>query len=220
MDSATLVIMGLSVLVVLLSLTVHEFSHAVAAYLQGDDTAERAGRLTLNPLAHLDPVGTILPILLMLAHSPIALGWAKPVPFNPLALRNQRWGSVIVGFAGPAANLLLCIICAVALNILLPILSSDNWLILFLVIGVFANMGLAIFNLLPIPPLDGSKLLQAVLPYQYQWIYHWLESYGTFLLLAFMLFGYEFISQMVRGGLCAILNLVGGVVGSVFGCGV
>ena len=217
MDTATLVIIGLYALVFLLSLTVHEFCHALAAFLQGDDTAQRAGRLSLNPLKHLDPIGTALPILLALAHLP-ALGWAKPVPFNPYALKNPRWGSVVVALAGPASNLVLCLICAVSLNIFLPRLSPDNWLILFLTIGALVNSGLAIFNLLPIPPLDGSRLLSALLPERYMGIYRWLEIYGTFLLLGLMYFGYSFLGTLLQGSLCVILRLVGGVVGSVFGC--
>lgn len=141
------------------ALTVHEFAHAWAAYLFGDKTAKFLGRLTLNPLAHLDFYGLIF---LLLA----GFGWGKPVPVNPYNLKGGKWGLAIVSFAGPGANLILTLISGLAVKLLLlyTSLSPENLLITFLIILVQINVVLLVFNLLPIPPLDGAKIFYAILP--------------------------------------------------------
>lgn len=143
--------------VILLSLSFHEFSHAVVAKILGDDTAERMGRLTLNPIAHIDPLG-ILPLLLF------GFGWAKPVPYNPTWLSHPERASVLIALAGPLSNALVAVFAGLVLRgfISSQLLPATNLLIVFLILLIIANLSLAIFNLIPIPPLDGSKLLDAV----------------------------------------------------------
>jgi len=145
------------VFAILMALTFHEFSHAAASKWRGDRTAERAGRLTLNPLSHIDWMGFI-PLLLL------GFGWAKPVPYNPNNLKNPKWDSVIVGLAGPASNLLLAGVSALILRVLLGanVFTELNLLVIFLVLFILINLFLLLFNIIPIHPLDGSKLLLAI----------------------------------------------------------
>lgn len=142
---------------VLISLTVHEFSHALASRLRGDRTAEREGRLTLNPLAHIDWYGFI-PLLLL------GFGWAKPVPFNPYNLKNPKWDSVLIALAGPGANLVLALVASLALRAFLAVGIGFTHLLLpiFLVLLVILNLSLMLFNIIPVHPLDGSKLFFAL----------------------------------------------------------
>ncbi len=166
------------------AITVHEFSHAYAAYLLGDHTAKDQGRLTLNPIKHIDPVGFIV---LLLA----GFGWGRPVPFNPYNLKNAKWSPVLVSLAGPASNIISFLIFGFALKFFVigGIVSPDNLLASFLTILVYINFILAIFNLLPLPPLDGSKLLYAIIPQRYQHIVVRLEMYGPWILLMLVIFG-------------------------------
>jgi Zn-dependent protease len=140
----------------LFSLSFHEFSHALVGTWLGDETARRMGRLTLNPMAHVDPFGLLTVVL-------IGFGWGKPVPFNPYNLKWPKWGPVAVAFAGPASNLLLSIVAAIAFSFTAPALGMNNLLVIFLLIFAQINIALMAFNLIPIPPLDGSKALLAVL---------------------------------------------------------
>ena len=159
--------------VIVLSATFHEYAHGFVAYRLGDSTAKDAGRLTLNPLAHLDLMGTVIIPLFLLFYGGVFIGWAKPVPYNPHNLRDPKYGSLKVGLAGPSANLLI----AVILGIFLRIASSgifSQWLIVdsqrlivFLeavALIVYINIFLALFNLMPFPPLDGSKVLMDLFP--------------------------------------------------------
>lgn len=154
-----------SLLALYVSLTVHEFSHALTAFLQGDNTAQRAGRLTLNPLKHIDPIGTVLvPLLGALSGFPF-IGWAKPVPFNPYNLKRGKWGSVYVALAGPASNFIMALVFLGLLRLAVSVIgmSGSNLLVMFLMMLVMINVVLGIFNLIPVPPLDGSKLMHALL---------------------------------------------------------
>lgn len=148
--------------IVMFSAVVHEVAHGVAADKLGDSTARYQGRLTLNPIPHIDPFGSILlPLLLGLSGSPFLLGWAKPVPYNPFNFRKGgKWGEAIVAFAGPASNFLIALV--MALVIRAGVFPAEMNAFLFLILAI--NIMLGIFNLIPIPPLDGSKVLSALLP--------------------------------------------------------
>ncbi len=143
-------------LAIIISLTFHEFSHALAGKSLGDNTAEEAGRLSLNPLHHLDPWGFFMLLV-------IGFGWAKPVPFNPYALKHPVRDSVLIALAGPASNLVLAILAGLAWHafITTQLVSATSLLAPFLILLIFTNLALALFNLIPVPPLDGSRLLEA-----------------------------------------------------------
>ena len=145
------------IIAILVALTVHEFSHALAAKLRGDRSAERAGRLTLNPLSHIDWMGFI-PLLLL------GFGWAKPVPYNPHNLKNPKWDSVIIALAGPASNLIMALMAGLSLRIIVisGAITEFNLLVVFLFLLVLINLFLMFFNIVPIAPLDGSKLFFAI----------------------------------------------------------
>jgi Zn-dependent protease len=197
MTDATSVLFQIAILV--MSVVIHEVSHGIAAYLLGDKTAHYAGRLTLNPLSHLDPFGSvILPFLLVITQSPFLIGWAKPVPYNPYNLRDQKWGPAIVGAAGPASNFIMAIIFGLCVRLghagLFTFIPAAP-LVAFLEIAsliTFINIILGVFNLVPIPPLDGSKVLFALFPYQWHRIQNALEIYGWILLILFI-FGFSWI---------------------------
>lgn len=162
---------------VLIALSVHEFSHALAAYKLGDPTAKRMGRLTLNPWAHIDLFGLMA---LVFVH----FGWGKPVPYNPIYLKYKHWGEFFVAVAGPVSNLVMLIISGVLLKIFLPILSWENLLVIFLTFSFFINSALMLFNLIPLPPLDGSKFLFAIL-HENKWhdLRFQIEHYGPYVLM-------------------------------------
>jgi len=173
------------VIVVMLGVAfpVHEFAHAFAAFQLGDNTARYMGRLTLDPRAHFDPYGGMLMVISVLAN--FGIGWAKPTPYNPFNLRGGRWGEAIVSIAGPISNLILATIAALPLRYI-----EATGMDVGIVAGILAffiriNLILMIFNLLPIPPLDGSKLLYAFLdPQTERQVRPVLEQYGMFVLLA------------------------------------
>ena len=171
----------LTFVILLISLSFHEFCHAFAAILMGDPTAKRMGRLSLNPVDHIDLIGTILlPLTSLISGSPILFGWAKPVPINPLNFREPRRDSAIVSFAGPASNFLLAIIFGMILKYVN--LPESIWRTL-IISAVYTNLALGVFNLLPVPPLDGSKILEYFLPYEMAWKLEQIQSYGLLLLL-------------------------------------
>ncbi len=168
----------------ILSIVLHEMAHGHAANALGDPTARLARRLTPNPLAHLDLLGSIIiPGLLFFTGSGILFGWAKPVPYNPYNLRNQKWGEALVAAAGPAINLLLAMIFAVMIRLADPLSLTASFIDLAAYI-VTINIILALFNLIPLPPLDGSKILKALLPFKaaqsYQGLLYRIESLGLF----------------------------------------
>ncbi len=182
MTAASIII---SVLALLISLSTHEYCHALVSYLLGDATARRYGRLSLNPLAHIDPIGTVLVPLLGIVSGLPVIGWAKPVPFNPYNLRYHKWGAVLVGLAGPASNFLGAVIYILVLKgVLTAGLALNNLLVLFLVQLVFINVVLGLFNLIPVPPLDGAKLLETLLDSpKYRNFLLFLETRGPLILL-------------------------------------
>lgn len=201
MDSAIDVIFRLAILI--FSVVIHEVSHGLAANALGDPTAKYAGRLTLNPLKHLDPFGSvILPFLLAFAHLPI-IGWAKPVPYNPynLKVRNQDLGSAVVGAAGPGANIAIAIVFGFLIRAA-PLMPGSLGGIAEPLVGIMGlivliNLVLAVFNLVPIPPLDGSKVLFSLLPYRWHDARQFLERFGFFLLLIFIFYFSQWILPIV-----------------------
>jgi Zn-dependent protease len=185
MDSILVIVFQLAILII--SVVIHEVSHGYMAYALGDPTAKYAGRLTLNPLNHVDPMGSIL-VPLITSMFGFTFGWAKPVPYNPYNLSNQKWGPGLVGFAGPMANIIIAIVFGLVIRFgsSLPVAYAMPVLEIATLI-VILNLGLTIFNLLPIPPLDGSKVLFTFLPYSLYPVQEFLERNGFMLLLILIL---------------------------------
>ena len=172
----------------LFAITLHEAAHGWAASKLGDHTARMMGRVTLNPVKHIDPIGTILvPLLLVIMSVGFIFGWAKPVPINFRALKSQKSGMILVALAGPGANFLMAIgwviIAIISINLNQPIFLKMAG------IGIFFNILLAVFNLLPIPPLDGSRVISALLPGPLAYKYGQFEQYGFLILLGLMYIG-------------------------------
>jgi Zn-dependent protease len=194
----------------LVAFPVHEFAHAWAAYMQGDSTAKLFGRLSLNPIVHFDPIGGTLTALSLL-FSPILIGWAKPTPVNPSNFRDRRNGDVIVALAGPASNLVMATLGAFVFRVIVQA-GLFNELPQNVILGVYYfvafNVLLAIFNLIPIPPLDGASLLFRVLPPQQAWrLRPLLAQYGFIAILALFLVGGGVIGEIIFG----VTNVLVGV---------
>jgi Zn-dependent protease len=182
-----------------IAISVHEFAHALAATSLGDPTAKLQGRLTLNPLSHLDLWGTLL---LLFA----GFGWGKPVPFNPYNLKNQKLGPAIISLAGPFSNFILVVIFSLILKFIYPLLglNYDNALFYFLYTLIIINAILMVFNLIPIPPLDGSKLLYAILPDSMDNVKETLEKYGFVILIILVFFGGSIFNRLIY----YVINLI------------
>lgn len=192
----------LAVPAILLAISFHELGHGYVAYKLGDPTPKYQGRLTLNPLAHLDPLGTIMMVL-------FRIGWARPVKINSHYFKNKRQGILLVSLAGPLANVLLGWLFYNALRLAaprLPYTAFSSTLVLFLLINVQVNLGLAAFNLIPIPPLDGSNVLASLLPPRASYQYAKLAQYGPVILVILLISGgarlimnpiYSLLSQLL-----------------------
>lgn len=174
--------------ILIMSVVIHEVSHGFMAEYFGDKTARNASRLTLNPLKHLDLFGSVfLPIILVLSHSPFLFGWAKPVPYNPNNLTNKKWGTIAVASAGILANFCIAIIFGIIIRLTFSFTLPDGFYFITSII-VVVNLALGIFNLVPIPPLDGSKILFSFLPEYISLTLFRYEQYSLILLLIFIVF--------------------------------
>lgn len=179
-----------SLIILFFSIMLHEIAHGSVANSLGDPTAKYAGRLTLNPIKHIDVFGTIiLPLFLIIVRSPFLIGWAKPVPINPYNFRDQKWGTFKVAAAGPLTNFLVAIVFAMSIRFFPSFLPLPELLIKLLAIIAFYNFLWGFFNLVPIPPLDGSHILFKFLPNSAYSAQVFLQRYGTFILLFFIFFG-------------------------------
>ena len=207
----------------IIAITVHECAHAYVADRLGDPTARIMGRLTLNPLPHIDIIGTIiLPILLSLTGTGFVIGWAKPVQFDPFNLRHPRRDSAIISLAGALSNFLLAILCAIAIRLLLNLnfamlsnptaAASVDFLVKSLLLPLtILNTSLGVFNLVPIHPLDGFKVVEGILPEEYAGQWHQLEPYG-FIFLLFLIFpifgGIPILNRLIFPVVNTILSIL------------
>ncbi len=197
MDSPIFIVFQLVVLI--FSVIIHEISHGFMALRLGDETAKDAGRLTLNPISHLDPVGSIiLPLLMFMVGSPILLGWAKPVPYNPLNLyKDRKYGPLKVAIAGPLSNLLIALIFGLFIRFGFDLISTQTVALLSII--VLLNCVLFIFNMLPVPPLDGSKILTTFLPFKYAIRFERMGLNGMIIILLFLALFPGLISGLAYG---------------------
>ncbi|WP_319370235.1 site-2 protease family protein [uncultured Ilyobacter sp.] len=179
---------GVMIGILIFSVMLHEIAHGLAAYINGDSTAKDEGRLTMNPVKHLDPLGTLLPIFLIATGATFVIGWAKPVPVNYRNLRDKKWGVFQVSVAGVLTNFILAFIGATMIKFMglylyqRGLMGAVSYLIRI-------NLVLGIFNLIPIPPLDGSKVVSSLGSYKVKQIFYSMESYGFYIIIALAWFG-------------------------------
>jgi Zn-dependent protease len=221
------------IVALIFSAILHEYAHGWVAYKLGDNTAKDAGRLTLNPIAHIDPIGSVLlPLMLILSSSRFFIAWAKPVPYNPYNLRDQKYGDLKVALGGPGTNLAIALFfgllaramplaAELKYQLAISLISGDNSNLLSLMHGslataifvlasiiCFVNLMLMLFNLVPIPPLDGSKVLYTFLPYRWQTMWHQFESYSFIVLLVLVYLGvFSFILPVILYIFSSIIGL-------------
>ena len=201
--------------VVLMAITIHEYAHGYAAYKMGDPTAKFQGRLSMNPLAHMDLLGALCMIL-------FRFGWAKPVPINPNNFRNRKKGTVIVSLAGPLSNLFLALVGAVVCGVLLRVGTYvEGGMFMYALQLIFTqmlviNISFAVFNIIPVPPLDGSKILGAILPSKYYFRFMQYERYGFIILLVLIYTGIlngilGFLINPILDSMLKIIYIIGGI---------
>jgi Zn-dependent protease len=208
MDALTI----FSIIILFFSVIIHEISHGYMAHLLGDDTAKDSGRLSLNPLQHIDPIGSVLlPMILAISHLPV-FGWAKPVPINPFNLNDKKYGPSKVAIAGPMANISV----AVVMGTILRFVPLNQGMSIAFAYIILINTMLAFFNLIPLPPLDGHHILFALLPDSFYGFKSFLLRYGNILLLFVIFFGIGFLYplveafvQFISGGL--VLQILGSI---------
>jgi Zn-dependent protease len=199
---------------ILFALTFHEYAHAWTSYRLGDPTAQSQGRLTLNPMAHLDPAGTVMLIITVL--SGFGLGWARPVPVDPRYLKNPRRDMMWIALAGPASNVLLAFILG---GLVFTISPGSEMVSIFrrmVGIGVSINLNLAFFNLIPIPPLDGSRILVGLLPARQAYQYSQLEMYGPILLITLIMADYMLNLNLIQTWIYYPVSFLEGLIVSLF----
>lgn len=203
--------LGMVLVVILVSMTLHEAMHAFMGYFLGDDTAKAEGRLTLNPLKHIDPFMTLLlPLLLAMLGLPI-FGGARPVPFNPQRVRHGEWGAAFVALAGPLTNLFLAFL-AFGMGVVSGVITSGG-LIQNTLVGqiislvVLVNLGFFVFNMLPLPPLDGSRVLYALAPESVRRGMEWIERYGVMVVFIIIMIGQAAIGRIMTFATNGIIQL-------------
>ncbi len=202
------IVIALRIPALLIAITFHEFAHARIAYYFGDSTAKRQGRMNLNPLSHLDPIGTIMILL-------VGFGWAKPVPINPYNFSQYRKGLRWVSFAGPLINFILGFLSLLLFTILVNSGLTGGLFLQFIMVLVQLNILLGIFNLIPIPPLDGSKILMSYLPDSYLGFYRTIEQYAPLILLGLIVT--RALGVIIFPLYSLIINLVSTICGLVPG---
>jgi len=221
MDAATIQKITIWILPVLLAVSLHEAAHAWMADRKGDSTARMLGRLTFNPIKHIDPIGTILVPALMLTFTGFAFGWAKPVPIDVRNLSNPKKDMIWVALAGPASNFIMAILWAVFLNISVFFVNSESSVSMFFLLmpvaGIMINVILGVLNLLPVPPLDGGRIMAGLLPPRASIQYGKIEPYGFFIVIGLMLSGIlSYIIFPVIHFVLMILSSVSGLQMEVF----
>ncbi len=188
------------IIILLFSLTLHELMHALVSDWLGDTTARQQGRISLNPLAHVDPFMTLLlPALLILAGSPVIFGAAKPVPFTPWAVRYGKWGIALIAVSGPLTNLAIAGILALYLHFFYSA---------FLLMAISVNVAFFVFNMIPFPPLDGSRVLYAVAPRPVRDIMDRIEGAGMIFLFLFLYFGFRYLSPFMATAVGVIMKVL------------
>ncbi len=184
------------IIILIFSAIIHEVAHGYSAFLLGDNTARYQGRLSLNPLRHLEWFGSFLVPVISYYLGGFIIGWAKPVPYNPYNLRNQKWGEAIVAGSGPAVNIIIAVFFGLLLRFGILSMFGTAFVQISLII-IYTNLVLATFNLVPIPPLDGSKILFSILPYRWREVRNFYERNGFVLMMVFVFLLWRFIAPLV-----------------------